>query len=110
MKRVVAYIGKVLLAGLLLVLLLVALCYLPPVQRYLKDQAIDYLAEEHQLHLELQEFRLAFPLKLSLKQLYCGNTPQDTLIALKSLQIQLGLNKLFQQEWGIEKLNIQGGR
>ena len=78
MKKFFKYLGKTVLAIFLLLFLLVFLLYLPPVQTFIKNQAVAYLSETYNLTLKIGHFKLGFPLDLVLEDVFAGATPQDT--------------------------------
>ena len=110
MKKVVKYIGRGLLTIFLSFLLFIYLIYSSPVQQYFKDKVIDYLKEKYDFALQIGNLRLKFPFELSLENV-CGMAmPSDTLFALESFQLNVGLKRIFQQQLTIEKLELWNGK
>ena len=98
MKRVGASIGKIVLAMMGLLLFLVCLIYTPAFQHYIKNRAVRYLTENYGFNVQVGDIRLAFPLNLSLNEVYCGATSTDTILALKGLHLDVELGQLFFQQ------------
>ena len=110
MKRLAKYLGRILLAILLLLLLVISLIYLSPVQRVVIAKATDYLSERYGVAVEVGRFRLGFPASLVLEDVYCGHVPSDTLLALESLRLKVGIGKLFQHRFAVDDFTVKGVR
>lgn len=106
MKRLFKYLGGILLAILILLILVVFLLYLPPVQNFLRTKAVDYVSQNYHLDVKIGHFRLGFPLDLSLEDVYVGRYPADTLAAVKSLRLNVGLKHIFRKELSVEELSL----
>ena len=107
MKRLFKYLGGILLAILILLILVVFLLYLPPVQNFLRTKAVDYVSQNYHLDVKIGHFRLGFPLNLSLEDVYIGRNSTDTLVAVKSLRLNVGLKRIFRKELSVEELSLQ---
>lgn len=108
MKKFLKYSGRILLAIFLLLLSVVFLMYLPPVQRFVKDKAVSYIAENFGVVLEVGRFRLGFPADLKLEEVYYGVSPADTLLALESLRLDIGLGGIFHRQIAVKDLALRG--
>ncbi|MEI3155682.1 MAG: AsmA family protein [Odoribacter sp.] len=107
MKKFFKYLGRIVLAIFLLLFFLVFLLYLPPVQTFLKNQAVAYFSETYNLTLKIGHFRLGFPLDLVLEDVYAGATPQDTLVSVESLHVKIGVSQIFRQQLSVDDLKLQ---
>lgn len=107
MRKFFKYLGRTILAILLLLVFLVFLIYLPPVQRLLKNKALDYVNSHFGLVVRAEQFRLGFPLDLTLKDVYAGRTETDTLAAVGSLHLKVGLGQIFRQRLSVDELDLQ---
>ena len=114
MKRFFKYFIRTLLAIIGLLLLIVFLLYLPPVQNLIRKKAVDYISSHYQLDLKVGHFRLGFPLKLVLEDVYVAEAvadtsaiPADTLAAVGALRVQIGLGRIFQKELKVDQFELE---
>lgn len=107
MRKVFKYLGRTILAIILLLVLVVFLIYLPPVQNFLKNKAIAYVSRHYGLVVKAEHFRLGFPLDLTLEQVYAGRTETDTLLAVGALHLKAGLGGILKKEVSIDDLSLQ---
>ena len=107
MKRIGLFILKTVLAIMALLLFLICLLYTPAIQRYAKNQTIDYLTETYGLEVHVGELRLRFPLDVSLSEIYCGKSSTDTLLALKGMHLEVGLKQLFHHRLEIREFALE---
>ncbi len=90
----------------LLPLLLIFLLYLPFVQNFVKDKAADYIAENYGMVVRVGQFRLGYPLNLTLKDVYVGETATDTLIAVDCLRLGVGVDDILQRCLSVRELEL----
>lgn len=107
MKRIFKYLIRVVLAIICLLILVVFLFYLPPVQDYLRKRAVEYVAGHYDWDVKIGHFRLGFPLDLVLEDVYAGPSATDTLAALESLHLKVGLNRILRKELSVEELELK---
>lgn len=107
MRKVFKYLVRIILAIFLLLLLVVFLLYLPPVQNFLKNKAVDYVTSHYNMVVKVGHFRLGFPLDLVLEDVYAGPTATDTLVALESLKLKVGLGRIFKQQLSVDELSLR---
>ncbi len=106
-KKWMKAIGWLLLTPIILITVLAALLYLPPIQRWAVDQATGYAARELDMEITLERVRLSFPLDLELQGLEVKQ--QDTRIAaLESLLVDLDLMRILRMEVRIEAVELKG--
>jgi len=108
MKRALKIIVRTLLAVVLLLVMLAASLYLPPVQRWAVNRLTAYLEEETGLEVSIGSIHLAFPLDLRLGQLHVAQPPTD-VIDVESALIDLDLTHLFQWRIGVEAIELSEG-
>ena len=108
MKRALKYIFRTLLALVLLLVLLAASLYLPPVQRWAVDRLTAYLEEETGLEVSIGSVHLAFPLDLSLGQVHIAQPPTD-VINVENVLVDLDLTRLFTLHVGVEAIELSDG-
>ena len=92
----------------LLIVLLAASLYLPPVQRWAVNRLTAYLQEETGLVVSVGSVHLAFPLDLSLGQLHVSQPPTD-VIDVEHVFVDLDLSHIFQKRIGVEAIELKGG-
>ena len=107
MRKVFKYLGRIILAIFLLLVLVVFLLYLPPIQNFLKNKAVDYVNTHYNMVVKVGHFRLGFPLDLMLEDVYAGPTATDTLVALESLKLKVGLSGIFKQQLSVDELVLR---
>lgn len=107
MRKVVKYSVWTVGVILLLPLLVLFLLYLPPVQDLVKDKALASVSERTGMVLEAETFRLGFPLKLDLEDVYVGKSPVDTLVALQSLHLKVGLRDILKLRAQVDELLVE---
>jgi len=90
-----------------LVILLVALIYVPFFQDYIKDIAIDKInSAQSGLHISLDKFRIRFPINLALDGLTVSDTAGDTMIHSEHIGIDIATLPLFTGRIDIREINI----
>lgn len=107
-KRALKYILRTLLALVLLIVLLAASLYLPPVQRWAVKKLTAYLEEQTGLEVSVGSVHLAFPLDLSLGQVHLAQPPTDVLDVGHAL-VDLDLTRLLFLRIGVEAVELSEG-
>ena len=107
-KRVLRYIVWTFLALVLLVVLLAASLYLPPVQRWAVNRLTAYLQEETGLEVSVGSVHIAFPLDISLGQVRVAQPPTD-LINVEHALVDLDLSRLLSLHIGVEAIELSDG-
>ena len=108
MKRALKYILWTLLALVLLVVLLAASLYLPPVQRWAVDRLTAYVEKETGLDVSIGSVHIAFPLDISLGQVRVAKPPTD-LINVEQALVDLDLSRLLSMHVGVEAIELADG-
>lgn len=107
-KKIAFWIGGVVLCPLLLVVMLVAAIYLPPVQRWAVARVAAYASEQTGLDVRLQRLGISFPLDLELEGL-CVTTPPDTIVAVQSAIVDLDFTHIFNWRLGVDAVDLCEG-
>ncbi|MBR6140673.1 MAG: translocation/assembly module TamB domain-containing protein [Bacteroidaceae bacterium] len=102
------YIAWTFLALVLLVVLLAASLYLPPVQRWAVNRLTAYLQEETGLEVSVGSVHIAFPLDISLGQVRVAQPPTD-LINVEHALVDLDLTRLLSLHIGVEAIELSEG-
>lgn len=104
MKKVLKYLGRTILAIVMLLVFIVFLLYFPPVQNLIRKEALKYVASHYGLVVKLEHFRLSFPLNVELRGVYVGHTEADTLASAETLRLDVGLKGIFKGELSVDEL------
>ncbi len=95
--------------GLLLVLL-VALLYVPPVQNLVRGKAVAFLSEKTGTAVQLQRLRLVFPLDLKLEGLLVADDRGDTLLYAGAFQASVGWRALTDSRLQLNHVSLSDAR
>ena len=112
MKRVLTWVGIVLLTPIFLLLLLAALLYLPPVQNWAVKQVSTYASSQTGMDISVDYVRLAFPLDLSIEGVRiidCHSSSTmacDTIADVEHVVVDVQLLPLFRQQVEIDELSL----
>ena len=108
MKRALKYIFGTLLALVLLVVMLAASLYLPPVQRWAVNRLTAYIEKETGLEVSIGSVHLSPLLDLSLGQVRVAKPPTD-LINVEHALVDLDLTRLLTLHVGVEAIELSDG-
>ena len=108
MKRALKYILRTLLALVLLVVMLVASLYLPPVQRWAVNRLTAYIEEQTGLEVSIGSVHLSPLLDLSLGQVHIAKPPTD-VIDVEHALVDLDLTRLLTLHVGVEAIELSDG-
>ncbi|MDE5944022.1 MAG: hypothetical protein K2G93_00330, partial [Rikenella sp.] len=97
-RKIVKYslIAAAILFGSVVAMLVAV--YLPPVQDFVKRQAIRYVSENLGMQLEIERLRLRFPLQLAVDDAQAVTTAGDTLFRCGALRADVALWPLVRGE------------
>ena len=108
MKRALKYIFRTLLAIVLLIVMLAASLYLPPVQRWAVDRLTAYIEKKTGLEVSIGSVHIAFPLDVKLGQVRVAKPPSDVLDVDGAL-VDLDLTRLLKGHVGVEAIELSDG-
>ena len=108
MKRALKYTLRTLLALVLLVVMLVASLYLPPVQRWAVNRLTAYIEEQTGLEVSIGSVHLSPLLDLSLGQVHIAKPPTD-VIDVEHALVDLDLTRLLTLHVGVEAIELSDG-
>ena len=108
MKRALKIVFRTFLVLVLLLVMLVASLYLPPVQRWVVNRLTAYLQEETGLEVSIGSVHLAFPLDLRLGQVHVSQPPTD-VVNVESVLVDLDLTRLLTLHIGVESIELSDG-
>jgi hypothetical protein len=107
LKKIGKIILKIILLFLALFLLLVIALQIPIVQNFVKDRAVVYLENKIKTKVEVGSIEIGLPKKIILKDVYFEDQSKDTLLAGKSLKIDISLFKLLSNKLEINSIDLE---
>jgi hypothetical protein len=90
-----------------LILLLLLLIQIPYFQNLAKDKAVIFLQEKIKTKVEIGTIDIGFPKKIVLNDVYFEDQSNDTLLAGKSLKIDINLFKLLSNKVEINSIDLE---
>lgn len=101
-------VRKIVLGAVLLLLVLSIVLHLPFVQRFAKDQAVDYLHQKikTKVHIDSLSFGLFQPIKVH--GLYLSDQKKDTLLAGQHLAVDFSLVDLMGNQLTLNSITLEG--
>lgn len=100
---------KTLMWIFIVIISLPIMVYIPPIQSALKDLACSVLEESTGMKVEIETFRLAFPIDVKLENLVVVDAQQDTMVRAKSLIADVKLFPLFKGDVQINDARLERG-
>lgn len=104
--KTVGWIIAVLLA---LVVIVPVLLYIPPVQTFVKNIACKVVKDKTGMDIGIEEFRLKFPLDVSLKGVDVIEATGDTMVRAREVIADVKLLPLIQLDVQVDKLSLLDG-
>lgn len=104
MRRIGKYTLRALLTVILLFLLIPVLFYIPAIQRYVKDKAVEYVTAHYDLKVSIGKLAIKFPFDLVVEEAFAGKSLTDTMIYVEHLRLNVGIRKLLQKEFSVDEL------
>lgn len=109
LKKILKYTRRALLAVLLLLLLLPALCYIPGIQELIRREAERQAARTLGMELSIGRIRLAFPLRLTVTETRLVERG-DTLLSCGRLALDVSPGPLLRRRIDIRRLQLDDTR
>lgn len=106
-KKILKWLGIVILTPIALFLLLAILLYLPPVQNFAVHRVAENLSESMNMDIRVKKVRLAFPIDLAIHQVVAIEK-RDTLFALNSLRLNVKMWPLLQGKAVVDGFGAYG--
>ncbi|WP_100614374.1 translocation/assembly module TamB domain-containing protein [Confluentibacter citreus] len=107
MKKAAKLILKVVLLIVALFLILVISIQLPFVQNIAKNKAVNYLETKIKTKVEIGSLEISFPKDIILNDFYFEDQSSDTLLAGKSLKVDIGLFALLSNKVEINSIDLE---
>jgi hypothetical protein len=107
-QKSISVVRKIVLGAVLLLLVLSIVLHLPFVQRFAKDQAVDYLHQKikTKVHIDSLSFGLFQPIKVH--GLYLSDQKKDTLLAGQHLVVDFSLVDLISNQLTLNSITLEG--
>lgn len=93
-KKILKWLGVVIVSPVVLFLMLAVLIYIPPVQNFVVHKVADVMSERMGMRFSIESVRLAFPLDLSLHKVMAVEKG-DTLLDARYLRLNVKLMPLL---------------
>lgn len=100
---------KIILCLVIIVALLPALLYIPPVQTWVKDIACSVVKKSTGIDVQIDRFRLKFPLDVSLQGVKVIEASGDTMVMAKEVIADVRLLPLLRLDVDVQKLSLLDG-
>ncbi|KDN54560.1 translocation/assembly module TamB domain-containing protein [Flavobacterium seoulense] len=107
LKKVANYFLVFLLFLLSLFLLLVIAFQIPFVQNFAKDKAVTYLEKKIKTKVEVGTIEIGLPKNIILRDFYFEDQSKDTLLAGKTLKVDISLFELLNNKVEINSIDLQ---
>ena len=108
-KYVKIWIKRICLIALipvLLVLLIVFLLYIPFVQNFVVKKAVQYVSDSVGMNIHIGNFRLTYPLNLTLQDVYAMDSTFNPIMSVKELRINLLPAPLLHKDVSISHFSL----
>ena len=90
-KKIIKYTFRVVLCGLVLLIVLPFLFYIPGIQNFIRRQAESYVARNTEMRLSVRQIRLSFPLRLVVDDVMVSTPVLDTMAYCTRLEADVAL-------------------
>ncbi len=110
MKKLLKYSLRTLLCLLVLLLILPLAIYIPAVQRWGKEEIVNYVHSSTGMELQLQSLSVGFPLKLQLNNILLCTAEQDTLLQSRQVQVAVTPSAILLGKVYIPKIILKNTR
>ena len=108
MKRALKWASALILTPVLLVVILMAAFYIPPVQRWVVKEISAFASEQSGLDITMERATITFLLDLDLQNLNISDNGKEILNVEKAT-VDLNLWRILLLEVGVEAVELQNG-
>ena len=108
MKRALKWASALILTPVLLIVILMAVFYIPPVQRWVVKEISEYASEQSGLDITMEKATISFLLDLDLHNLNVSDHGKDVLNVEKAV-VDLNLWRILALKIGVEAVELQNG-
>ena len=107
-KKIIKYTFRVVLCGLVLLIVLPFLLYIPGIQNFIRRQAESYVARNTEMRLSVRQIRLSFPLRLVVDDVMVSTPVLDTMAYCTRLEADVALWPLLRGEVVVHRFGFDG--
>ncbi len=107
-RKILKILLKVGLYFLALLFTALLLLQLPPIQNVIKNKILAQVNNQLNIPLSIDKIRLSFFDYLTVKNVFLGETKNDTLVYIKDLSVDIHLMDLLKKKVHIEQIKIKG--
>ena len=108
MKRALKWASAIILTPVLLIVILMAAFYIPPVQRWVVSEISEYASEQSGLDITMEKATISFLLDLDLHNLNISDHGKEVLNVEEAV-VDLNLWRILSMKVGIEAVKLQNG-
>lgn len=105
-KKILKWVGIVLLTPIILFIILFTLLYIPPIQNYLRGIATEYASKATGMNIGIERISLSFPLDLVVKGVDVVQE-KDTLLSLKQLTVKVQMLPLLRKDVQVDGIELK---
>ena len=106
LRRVLKTFMWIIFCVIFLVILIPILFYIPPVQTFIKNVACEYVAKSTGMKISIDQFRLKWPLDVSLKGVSVVEATGDTMVYAKEVIADVKMRPLLKLDVDIEEVKL----
>ena len=111
-RSVLSRLGRLLLKIFLVLFILLALIIVlvqtPYIQNIVREKAQDYLSDKLKTKVAIGKLYIGFPQTVELGNIYIEDLQKDTLLAGRSLKVNVNMWKLLHSDIAINKIELEG--
>lgn len=108
MKKYIKWSGIALLSPFAIFLLLCILIYIPPIQKFLVDQATGYASEATGMKIGIDKISLSFPLDLVVHDVDVTDSIGEKILRVDEIKAEIQLWPLLKKEIELDGLSLKG--
>lgn len=106
LQNAMKIILRLLVALLLLIIVVVALLYIPPIQNWIKDLALERVNETMGMTIEVDDLNIGFPADVDVTGVRVIDANGDTMVRAQNLSANVSLAPLFKGEVEISDISL----
>lgn len=107
-KKIIKYTFRVVLCGLVLLIVLPFLLYIPGIQNFIRSAGRVYVARNTEMRLSVRQIRLSFPLRLVVDDVMVSTPVLDTVAYCTRLEADVALWPLLRGEVVVHRFGFDG--
>ena len=104
-RKWLRWVSWIILTPIILFIIVATLLYVPPIQNFLRNQAVSYASEATDMQIEVGRIRLKFPLKLSISDVSVMQET-DTILNMDELDVKVQLMPLMKGQVEVDNVTL----